>query len=67
MLFIAFIQKGDDAIITGAFMNDVMQIWTFIDPPPPSVTLNSHFAYTLIPIATKITTPAPFFRDVIFE
>ena len=38
-------------------------MWTFSDPPSPSVTLTQ----VLKPSVTKVLTPSPYLHDVIYK
>ena len=45
----------------GMIINDVMQIWTIFNPPPPSVML-------ICPVVKKcLNPPLPSLRDVIYH
>ena len=48
----------------GSFINDVTQIWTIFDPPPPPVKLLCTMLYVLL---SHNHNPSPSLHDVIYK
>ena len=63
-LFLSFLSSIPYFSIKGAFINDVTQIWTIFNPPPPlSKILLKLYAL----LSQNGSPPSPSLRDVIYE
>ena len=50
---------GSDCPVKGPFINDVMLNWTFLTPPPPSVTLCHKKEDPPLKMTSQINNPPP--------